>query len=124
VGALTNEQESRIAAMANELPPIDHLRHEDRLRRQREFFELLKLRADREAFRRRLAQWLLDWESGREREYERALDEWWARRVDFFVAVDRMLTPQQRVHALGRLQDYMDDFTRLAQRPAAAAASR
>jgi hypothetical protein len=122
-GALDPEQESRVIAMANELPLIDHLRHEDRLRRQREFLELLKLRADKDAFRQRLAQWLLEWERGRAREYERALDEWWAKRVDLFVAVDRILTPHQRAHALGRLQDYMHDFTRLSQRPAPAAAA-
>lgn len=116
-GSLSYEQEQRVIAMANELPLIDHLRLEDRVRRQREFLELMKLRANRDAFVQRLTEWLLNWERVRAPEYERALDAWWAKRVDFFVSVDRLLTPHQRAAAAHRLQNYIEDFTRLAERP-------
>ena len=124
-GSLSTEQETRIVALANELPLIHRLRHEDRLRRQREFLELMAQRTDSRRFAGSLRQWLLNWAKGRDPEYERLFNELERKQADFYVAVDRMLTPQQRAAVLGRLQGYMNDFTRLAERPAAQpAASR
>lgn len=123
VGSLGHEQEQKIVAMINELPLIDRLRHEDRRRRQREFLQLMELRGDPREFAARLKHWLLNWETGRAPEYDRLLTEWWDQRVDFFVAVERTLTPHQRAVAAHRLQDYSEDFTRLAERPSAQAAT-
>jgi len=123
-GTLTVEQEERIAVLARELPSNARLRHEDRLRRQREFLQLMAQRGDRAQFAERLRNWLLDWENGRDPEYARQWAEWPRRQADFYVAVDRMLTREQRAHAARRLQQFADDFTRLAQRPAASTASR
>lgn len=123
-GTLTVEQEERIAVLARELPANAQLRHEDRLRRQREFLQLMAQRADRASFADKLRRWLLDWEAGRDPEYARQWAEWPQKQAAFYVAVDRLLTPQQRTHAARRLQNYADDFTRLARRPDAATASR
>jgi hypothetical protein len=124
-GSLSTEQESRIAAMAKALPLIHGLRHQDRLRRQREFLELMARRKDARRFAAELRDWLIDWEKGRDPEYDRLFREWELKQADVYVAVDRMLTPQQRAAAVARLQRYMDDFTRLSERPAAQpAASR
>lgn len=117
-GSLSAEQEARIAAMANGHPLIHRLRHEDRLRRQREFLELLAQRKDSRRFTGALRQWLQNWEKGRDPEYHRLFSEWERKQADLYVAVDRMLTPQQRAAVLGRLQNFMDDFTRLSERPA------
>jgi hypothetical protein len=117
-GSLSAEQESRIAAMVAGYPLIHRLRHEDRLRRQREFLELMARRKEGPAFTAALRAWLANWEKGRDPEYDRLFREWERRQADFYVAVDRMLTPQQRAAVLERLQRYMDDFTRLAERPA------
>jgi hypothetical protein len=38
------------------------------------------------------------------------------RRVQLVIEIERMLKPHQRRIALNRLQDYMDDFTKLAER--------
>ena len=124
VGGLTPEQEQKTIAMANELPMIGHLRLADRLRRQREFLQLMELRENREAFAARLKHWLLNWEEGRAPEYDRVLTEWWDQRVDLFVAVERTLTPHQRAAAARRLQNYIEDFARLAERPDARAATQ
>jgi hypothetical protein len=123
-GSLSAEQESRIAAMAKELPLIPGLRHEARLRRQREFLELMARRKDARRVAAELRSWLLDWEKGRDPRYARLFNEWESKQADLYVAVDRMLTPEQRAAAVARLQGYMDDFTRLSQKPVPQAASR
>ena len=100
------------------------LRHEDRLRRQREFLHLMTQRGDANGFPARLRHWLANWEEGRGSEFARLWAQWPQKQADFYVAVDRMLTPRQREHVAQRLQNYANDFTRLAQRPEAATASR
>lgn len=118
VGSLSYEQEQRIIALVNALPLTERLRHEDRVRRQREFLQLMALRGDPEAFSARLQRWLIEWDQGRTPEYERRFSEWYEQRMRIFVEIERMLTPGQRAVALNRLQNYIDDFTRLAERPA------
>jgi len=116
-GSLSDDQEQKIAALAAELPMNHRLRFEDRMRRQRGFLQLMAQRGDPARFPAVLRHWLLNWEEGRAPEYERVWSRWMEKQADFYVAVDRMLTPQQRAHVLQRLQGYIDDFTRLAQRP-------
>jgi hypothetical protein len=115
VGTLSAEQEQRITELMRELPLIDRLRHEDRLRRQKEFLALLEQRnGDRAAFTAKLRDWLVNWEQGRPPALARAFDESWKKRAAFYAAVDSMLTPAQRNHLLRRLQNYSEDFIALA----------
>ncbi len=114
-GPLTREQETRIAAMVEAMPVVARLRHEDRKRRQREFLALMETRGDRAVFASRLRHWLLNWEEGRDPEYDRAYRQWLEMRVQMMVSVDRMLTPQQRASAMDRLQRYAEDFRSLSQ---------
>ena len=114
---LTAEQEQRIAVLARDLPQIQHLRYADRLRRQKEFVELLAHRTeDRARFTARLIDWASNWERGRSAEYQKRLDATWAKRAEIYVAVERMFTPEQRNAYLQRIQSYSEDFTQLAQR--------
>jgi len=122
-GRLNDEQERKITALARELPMNHGLRYEDRMRRQREFLQLLALRGDSARFPARLRHWVLNWEEGRAPEYDGLWARWMEQQADFYVAVDRMLTPLQREHVTHRLQKYAEDFTFLAQRPGAATAS-
>ncbi|HKU72192.1 MAG TPA: DUF6279 family lipoprotein [Burkholderiales bacterium] len=126
-GSLSPEQERRIEALVGDAPFIHQLRYEDRLRRQREFLKLMASRgSDKQAFAERLRHFLSNWEEGRNPEYDRLYKDWEQRQADLYVAVEKMLTPHQRAVAMHRLQSYIDDFTRLSQRPggkAAAAAS-
>ncbi|HET7598399.1 MAG TPA: DUF6279 family lipoprotein [Burkholderiales bacterium] len=122
-GRLETDQEKRITALTDALPPLEKLRYEDRLRRQREFLRLVRERGeDRARFAARLRDWLIDWDKGRVPEYERRYREWLAQREQMVVEIARMLKPEQRTRVLGRLDGYMEDFTRLARRPAAQAA--
>jgi len=125
VGDLPPEQEKKIASLAHDLPLAPKLRYEDRLRRQREFLQLMEQRSgDARQFSSRLNHWLLNWEEGRSPEYQRFFTDWRLKQTEFYVAVERTLTPQQRTSLLLRVQRYADDFTRLARRPEAQAASR
>jgi hypothetical protein len=114
-GTLSAEQEQRITELMRGLPLIDRLRHEDRLRRQKEFLALLETRnGDRAAFSTRLRDWLVNWEQGRPPALARAFEDSWIKRAAFYAAVDGMLTPAQRSHLLRRLQNYSEDFIALA----------
>lgn len=125
VGSLGYEQEQRIIAMVNALPMTEKLRYEDRLRRQREFMQLMARRGDdRERFAGRLRQWLIGWDKGRTPEYEQRFNKWFEQRVQLVIEIERMLTPHQRTIALKRLQDYINDFTHLAERSRVRAAAQ
>jgi hypothetical protein len=114
---LNDEQEQRVTAMVRELPPIEQFRYAERLRRQKDFMELLTHRAeDRERFTGRVTEWLVHWERGRSQDEQKRLDAWWGKRADIFVALDRSLTPDQRTASLQRMQAYADDFIQLAHR--------
>jgi len=120
VGPLSDAQEVKIVALLQQVPLTDALRHEDRLRRQREFFVLLDGRGgDRAAFARRVSDWLVHWERGRSPELARGFEESWMRRAEFYAAADKMLTTEQRAHLSHRLQDFIDDFRQLSVRNAA-----
>ncbi len=114
VGNLAPEQEQRITALSDAMPSISEPRLQERMRRQREFLQLLESKTRRN-FAPRLERFLVDWESTRPAEYERTLTAWWDRRIDFFISVYQILTPQQRAALDGRLQDYVEDFIKLAE---------
>ena len=121
-GSFSHEQEQKITALCDKLPLTDHLRHEDRLRRQREFLRLLELRGNPGEFTPRLRHWLLNWEEGRAPEYERLYAPWLEQRVQFMVDVYSLLTPTQRAHVQHRLQNYIEDFQKLSERGSRTAA--
>ncbi len=121
VGHLDDEQDQQILAWASDLPLIHGPRHQDRLRRQREFLQLMSQRDDAGRFAARLRHWLLNWEDGRDPGYDRLFNEWTQQQADFYAAVYRLLLPHQREAVAERLQGYINDFTQLAQRPAAQA---
>ncbi len=115
-GNLTDEQEQRITAMSNQPPSTAKLRHEERVRRQREFLKLMELRGNREVFATRLRQWLLNWEDGRTPEHAKLFKEAREKRIDIYLATANMLTPAQRTHLGNRVQGFVGDFSRLTER--------
>jgi hypothetical protein len=113
---LSNEQEQRITAMIKDLPPMEQQRYAERLRRQKELLEILAQRGDEQRFTARLTEWLTSWERNRSAEYQKQLDASWQKRAELFVAVDKMLTAEQRQTSLTRMTAYADDFAQLARR--------
>ncbi len=117
VGEITPEQEKKIVTLAAELPLAPKLRYEDRLRRQREFVQLMAGRgSDERQFAEKLRHWLANWEEGRSPEFARFSTDWRRRQTEFYVEAARLLTPQQRTTLVGRVERYASDFTQLAQR--------
>jgi hypothetical protein len=116
VGPLSDAQQLKINALLQTMPLVDKIRHEDRLRRQREFLTLLEIRTgDRTVFAQRLRDWLENWEAGRSSEQTRLFDESWKKRAELYAAIDHLLTPVQRNHLISKLQDYIDDFRDLSK---------
>lgn len=114
---LNAEQEQRVTALVRDLPQIEQFRYGERLRRQKDFLELLAHRGeDHDRFTARVTEWLANWEHGRTADEQKKLDAWWAKRADIFVAVERMLTPDQRTASLEKMQAYADDCIKLASR--------
>jgi len=121
-GNLSPEQEKKIIALADtsEVAIVFYrLRHEDRLRRQHEFLQLMTQRGDAARFQARLRHFLINWEEGRNPEYDKLFREWERKQGDVYAELAHMLTPEQLATALRRLQGYMDVFTDLSKRPAA-----
>ena len=117
VGEVGPEQEKKIAALAADLPLAPKLRYEDRLRRQKEFLQLMANRGtDTRQFAERLRLFLLNWEEGRSPEFQRFFTEWRRKQAEFYVDAARLMTPQQRTTLVGRVERYASDFTQLAQR--------
>src|SRR5688572_7010244 len=109
---LTSEQEARVMQLTRELPQLERERYAERLRRQKEFLEVLAHRnEDLPRFTQRLSDWMAYWDRGRSAEYQRQVDASWQKRADLFVAVDRMLTPEQRTASLQRIDTYATDFS-------------
>ena len=119
VGHLDDAQDQQILAWAAELPLVHGLRHQDRMRRQREFLQLMSQRGDAAQFAERLRRWLVNWEDGRDPRYDRLFSEWTQQQADLYAAVYGILLPHQRTAVAERLQGYINDFTYLARRPAA-----
>ena len=115
-GSLTHAQEARIAALNDAIPSADHLRQQDRQRRQKEFLALLNARQNKAEFSRALRTWLTDWEKNRPAELDAALNDVNEKRVALYLEVEHMLTPQQRTHVLQKIQDYIDDVNALMAR--------
>jgi hypothetical protein len=115
-GSLSAEQERKVAALVKEVPIAPRLRYEDRVRRQREFIELMGERRDRREFASRLRHFLLNWEEGRDPEFQKVFADWKPKQAGFYREVIAMLTPEQRETVLRRMQRYSADFTQLAQR--------
>lgn len=124
VGPLSDVQQQQLALALRALPLTDRLRHEDRLRRQKEFLALLETRhGDRAQFTARLRDWLVHWERGRPPALARAFDDSWKQRAAFYAAAARLMTAEQRNHLARRLQNYSDDFIALAGEGTAVAKS-
>ena len=119
-GPLTPAQEERINALNDTIPYTDHLRHQERQRRQREFLALLTKRQAKGEFARTLRPWLADWEAGRPPEVKTALNEGYDKRIALYLEVERMLTPQQRQRLQQKIDGYIEDLNALAARNVAA----
>jgi hypothetical protein len=114
-GPLAAAQEAKLLEISRALPLVTELRHQDRVRRQREFLALLEGRAQLDTFAPRLRDWLLDWDRSRSPQYEAELSRFVEASAKAYVEMYNLLTPEQRNHAAERLQRYVQAFRELAR---------
>jgi hypothetical protein len=110
VGKLSPAQLERVRQYAERAPLMDELRDRDRKRLQAELLAMLRARQAQ----KRLPDAAANLDRGREPAYAAASE---AHRKEYFsllLDLDRMLTPEQRAKATGRLHSFADDFAALA----------
>ena len=78
---------------------------------------------NRQVFHEKLHAWLLDWDHGRSPEFVQLSAEVYAKRIQFYLAVEKVLTPEQRQTAWQRLQNFADDFKSLSKKSVNAGAA-
>lgn len=115
VGELSSEQEREVRERSFAMPLVYDLWRQDRIRKQQEFVALLGRDQSPAELAQRLRRWHANWRGGRSGEYLGATDVLTEHSVDLVLALDRMITPAQRIKVVARLQSYIDDFEELAR---------
>jgi hypothetical protein len=113
-GSLDFAQQERIGALSEALPLDAAPRHEDRIRRQREFLQLLAQRKE-PGFPERLRDWLLDWNANRPPELEAQLRAYRQARDRMWLAAFEQLRPEQQRKVAERLTWYTNVMRDLAR---------
>ena len=112
VGRLTPAQLERVRAYSERAPLLDELRDRDRKRLQREFVAMVRAREARN----RLADFVQNWQRGREPAFAEANAAWWREVFAMALDIDGTLTPEQRARAATQLRRYAQDLRALAAR--------
>jgi signal transduction histidine kinase len=113
-GPLDAEQRARFTALSEAQPLEAASRHQDRMRRQREFVALLEQRHDTR-FPDRLREWLLDWNANRPADLDARLDEYDQAHIRMLLQVYSELRPDQQRKVQDRLRGYIDAMRDLAR---------
>ena len=113
-GPLDREQRARFAALSEAQPLAASLRHQDRLRRQREFVALLEQRRA-QGFAERLRDWLYDWNAGRPADLQARVEEFEQAHARMLLAVYAELRPDQQRKVHERVRFYTNAMRDLAR---------
>jgi hypothetical protein len=113
LGPLSREQEQQIRDLVRTIPDLDRSRLTYIQDREQELFSLLRSQGDSQLVRERLRLWLLFPERVVP-SYGRSVDQMRESLKRFALVIDSLVTPQQRAHALQRLQKVINDIHSLA----------
>ncbi len=114
LGPLSEKQEQMVSNALKTVPLIDQLRHQENLRRQREFLEILELRnQDRSIYTEQLRQFFIHWDSGRTEAVKKQFDLSWAKRAEIYEGLDKTLSTEQRDYLRKKILGYMEDIRSL-----------
>jgi hypothetical protein len=113
-GPLDREQRARVAALSDAQPLDVSLRHQDRLRRQREFVALLESRRA-PGFAERLRDWLYDWNAGRPAVLQAGLQDCEQAQTRMLLTVYAELRPDQQRKVQERVRFYTNAMRDLAR---------
>jgi hypothetical protein len=114
VGPYTKDQQERIKQLSMALPDLLAVRLEYQEYRQHDFIHFLQSTRDPQALSDYLENWLLLPEQNDPPDYQHAIEQMTNSVKDMVLAIDRLITPQQRTHALVKLQRLIDDIHVLA----------
>ena len=113
VGRLSQAQRARVRRYSESVPLLSEMRDRDNRRLQAGLLELVRAREAEE----RLAQFVLDWERGRDPAYAQAVAASRRELFTMLLELDRTLSPEQRERASAHLRRYAAEFRLLAARP-------
>lgn len=111
-GPLAEAQEALVRRYNDSAPMVNEMRDRDRRRRQAELVALLRAREAR----KRLADWAVAWDRGRDPAHAAAFRDWRAAYGGMIAALDKTLTAEQRRSAAARLRGFAVDFEQLQRR--------
>ncbi len=112
VGRLTQAQAERVREYSERAPLLGELRDRDRRRLQAEVMAIVRVREAR----KRLPDYLSEWERGRDPAYAAALAAWREQYFALLIDLDRTLTLEQHARAQANLRRYAEEFEALATR--------
>ena len=110
VGTLSEEQKSKIIQWSIALPSSFERRIRLREQRQKEFIALLKNNQSAAVIETHLLKWYWDIEAGYPLDYQKFLKRRNILVREMILKIDRLLTPEQRQHALDRLDEVVSDI--------------
>lgn len=110
VGTLSEEQKSKILQWSKALPSSFERRIRLREQRQKEFVALLKNHDSAQDIKSHLLKWYLDIEAGYPPDYQKFLKARNQMVREMVLNVDQILTPEQRQHALGKMDEVLADI--------------
>jgi hypothetical protein len=113
-GAYSKDQQQRIKDLSMALPDLSAVRLEYQEHRQQEFIQLLQSTRDPQVLSVYLENLLLFPDRIAPTDYQHAIEHMTQSVKEMVLAVDRMMTMQQRTHALAKLQRLIDDIHALA----------
>ncbi len=114
LGSLTVEQKQRITQLSRALPDTERTWAEYQKFRQQEILQLLRSTRDPHIVSQRLQDWLVFSEMNHPSQYQHALEDMRSAVKEMVIAIDHMLTPQQRARTLTKLQDLINDIHALS----------
>lgn len=110
VGELTVDQETFIRERVKTIPDITDQWLAHRKHRQAWLLELLRSSDDPMLLEKGLSQWLADSKTGATDDYLVAFTEWREEMKRAVLDIDRMITPDQRVHFSGKVEELIQEI--------------
>jgi len=113
-GTYTKDQQQRIRELSMALPDLSAVRLEYQEHRQHEFIQFLQSTRDPQVLSGYLENVLLFPERSASPDYQHEIEYMTQSVKEMVLAIDHMITVQQRTHALAKLQRLIDDIHALA----------
>jgi hypothetical protein len=114
LGSLTKDQKRRIREFSYGLPDILPFWLEHQKRRQQQFLQLVRTAQEAHLIAERIREWWLFPEHDASPGYQQRLQQMRTAVKEMALAIDQIVTPQQRAHAQKKLQALIDTIHALA----------